>query len=201
MENCKKCGNEFIPQKGLINYCSFSCRNSRNWTEDDKKKKSISAKKSKKVQESVSNARKYANTDNVIKKRKINYNKKLLLESFDELSYEKKRYRVKLEQEWKCNKCKLDTWLGEKLVLEFEHIDGNNNNNDRKNLEALCPNCHSLTKTWRGRNKSLKKVKDEILLKSLNENNNIRQALISVGLSPKGGNYKRCYALINKIPL
>ena len=27
---------------------------------------------------------------------------------------------------------------------------------------------------------------------------NIRQSLLSVGLSPKGGNYDRCYRLIDK---
>ena len=49
MENCKKCGNEFVPQKGLKSYCSLKCRNSRDWNEDDKLKKSNSAKLSTKV--------------------------------------------------------------------------------------------------------------------------------------------------------
>lgn len=35
---CKKCGSEFIPTKGLISYCSISCRNSRKWSDDDKEK-------------------------------------------------------------------------------------------------------------------------------------------------------------------
>jgi hypothetical protein len=30
MNKCKKCGNKFIPQKGLQNYCSLKCRNSHN---------------------------------------------------------------------------------------------------------------------------------------------------------------------------
>lgn len=49
MKNCGKCGKTFEPQKGLINYCSLNCRNSRTWTKNDKEKKSISAKKSDKV--------------------------------------------------------------------------------------------------------------------------------------------------------
>ena len=49
MKNCKKCGIQFEPQKGLINYCSLECRNSRTWSEEDKEKKSISAKNSSKV--------------------------------------------------------------------------------------------------------------------------------------------------------
>lgn len=36
--NCKKCGIDFIPKKGLKNYCSLSCRNSRSHTIETKKK-------------------------------------------------------------------------------------------------------------------------------------------------------------------
>jgi len=41
MNKCKKCSKEFEPVKGLVNYCSLECRNSRSWSEEDKKKKSI----------------------------------------------------------------------------------------------------------------------------------------------------------------
>lgn len=51
MLNCKKCSKEFIPQKGLKQYCSIQCRNSRTWSEQDKLKKSISARGSDKVQQ------------------------------------------------------------------------------------------------------------------------------------------------------
>jgi predicted HNH restriction endonuclease len=37
--------------------------------------------------------------------------------------------------------------------LEIEHIDGNFENNAEENLELLCPNCHSLTSTYKGANK------------------------------------------------
>ena len=38
MSRCKKCNIEFIPSKGLKNYCSLSCRNSRGpWSEEHKK--------------------------------------------------------------------------------------------------------------------------------------------------------------------
>ena len=49
MKQCKKCNKEFEPVKGLTNYCSLACRNSRTWTDADKLKKSISAKNSDKV--------------------------------------------------------------------------------------------------------------------------------------------------------
>ena len=37
--------------------------------------------------------------------------------------------------------------------LEVEHIDGNHKNNCEENLKLLCPNCHSLTATYRNLNK------------------------------------------------
>ena len=37
--------------------------------------------------------------------------------------------------------------------LEIEHIDGNYMNNSESNLILLCPNCHSLTATYKGANK------------------------------------------------
>jgi hypothetical protein len=37
--------------------------------------------------------------------------------------------------------------------VEIHHIDGNSNNNRPDNLRVLCPNCHSLTRTFRALNK------------------------------------------------
>src|ERR1035437_1967897 len=53
---------------------------------------------------------------------------------------------------YRCSRCNIDEWDGEKLVLELEHIDGNSDNNYLSNLKLLCPNCHSLTPTFKGRN-------------------------------------------------
>lgn len=40
-----------------------------------------------------------------------------------------------------------------RVPVEVEHIDGNWENNRPENLTLLCPNCHSLTKTFRGLNR------------------------------------------------
>lgn len=40
-----------------------------------------------------------------------------------------------------------------KVPLEIEHIDGNYKNNNESNLDLICPNCHSLTATYKGANK------------------------------------------------
>lgn len=47
MSNCKKCGNEFEPSKGLVSYCSLKCRNSRSHSDDVKQKISKSVSKTR----------------------------------------------------------------------------------------------------------------------------------------------------------
>lgn len=39
------------------------------------------------------------------------------------------------------------------IPLEVDHIDGNAENNSEENLRLICPNCHSLTPTYRGANR------------------------------------------------
>lgn len=56
-----------------------------------------------------------------------------------------------------CEKCGCNgIWMGEEITLELHHIDGDRYNNKLENLEILCPNCHSQTKTYRSRNKNKK---------------------------------------------
>ena len=55
----------------------------------------------------------------------------------------------------KCSKCgwnEVNSYTG-KIPLEVEHIDGNFRNNKEENLDLICPNCHSLTSTYKGANK------------------------------------------------
>jgi 5-methylcytosine-specific restriction endonuclease McrA len=49
---------------------------------------------------------------------------------------------------YKCLTCNLTDWLGKKMILDIDHIDGDNENNYPSNWRFLCPNCHRLTPTW-----------------------------------------------------
>ena len=97
-----------------------------------------------------------------------------------------------------CSECGIDTWNGKKIPLELDHINGNSKDNSGENLRLLCPNCHSLTDTWRGKNINTGKIKvsDDEILTAYKKTANIRQTLLEVGLAPKGGNYARVKKLI-----
>ena len=56
-------------------------------------------------------------------------------------------------KEYRCERCGLSEWQGQKIPLELHHKDGNNSNNEIGNLQLLCPNCHALTDNYRGKNK------------------------------------------------
>ena len=60
-------------------------------------------------------------------------------------------------KEYKCEECGIDEWNGKKISLELDHISGNRLDNSLENLKLLCPNCHSQTHTFRGRNISKSK--------------------------------------------
>lgn len=98
---------------------------------------------------------------------------------------------------YKCSECGVSKWRDQELALELDHINGDAANNKLSNLRLLCPNCHSLTSTYRGKSKNTGKLKvsDKDLINAISETKNIRQALIKVGLTPRGGNYTRATKL------
>ena len=55
-------------------------------------------------------------------------------------------------KEPKCEHCGNSVWMGQPIPLEVHHCDGNKTNNVLSNLQVLCPNCHALTSTYRGKN-------------------------------------------------
>ena len=54
---------------------------------------------------------------------------------------------------YKCSCGNNGEWNGKKLTLQLEHKNGISNDHRRDNLEFLCPNCHSQTETYAGKNK------------------------------------------------
>lgn len=71
--------------------------------------------------------------------------------------YQTRQLRIRLVKEGikanQCEICQATDWLGKELTIELHHIDGNPQNHSLDNLQMLCPNCHSQTDNFRGKNK------------------------------------------------
>lgn len=52
----------------------------------------------------------------------------------------------------RCERCGISEWHEHPLSIALHHINGDRLDNRLENLELLCPNCHSQTDTYSGRN-------------------------------------------------
>ncbi len=72
--------------------------------------------------------------------------------SYQSFKLKKRLFSVKLKEP-KCEKCGWATIsIDGRLPLELDHINGDRHDNRIENLRILCPNCHSLQVTHRGKN-------------------------------------------------
>ena len=65
----------------------------------------------------------------------------------------KKRLIKEGLKENKCDICGITKWNNKELSMQLDHIDGDSHNHKFDNLRMVCPNCHSQTHTYCGKNK------------------------------------------------
>jgi hypothetical protein len=74
-----------------------------------------------------------------------------------------------------CERCGIRSWLEEPLSMALHHVNGDRDDNRLENLALLCPNCHSQTPNFSGRNLRLRRLE---------------AALRAVGAEPLGPTWK-----------
>jgi len=52
----------------------------------------------------------------------------------------------------RCDVCGLTEWRGQRISIQIDHRNGVRSDHRLENLRMLCPNCHSQTATFSGRN-------------------------------------------------
>ena len=152
-------------------FCSSSCAaivNNKNFIKREKRRKSYHEKKEKKClncEKIITNKFCDSICQNNFRKKET-YKK---IESGDiTLNYRHyKKYLIEKfgEKCMKCDWCEIHQITG-KVPIELEHCDGDSENNSLSNLKLLCPNCHSLTPTYKalnvgnGRHKRMERYKN-----------------------------------------
>jgi hypothetical protein len=161
---CEICGKEVIDKYGSGRFCSRSCANKRIQTQESNKKRSLKLM-GRKIKRNINMSKEWK--DKIGKSNK-EHNLKIYeeyikkwkdgeitgLDHYGSVSKRIKRYfREKYD-----NKCQVCGWneinrITKRVPLELHHKDGDCKNNKEDNLEILCPNCHSLTSTFKALNK------------------------------------------------
>lgn len=102
---------------------------------------------------------------------------------------------------YSCSVCKnTGEWLSKKLKLQLDHINGISTDQRIENLRWLCPNCHSQTSTYCGKNSNntgKRKISDEQILVAFLKYKSIHQCLKRLGID-NGRNYSRVYKILEK---
>jgi len=155
--NCKTC-NQTIQSKIAKIFCSRSCATKFNNTKSPKRKKisgtftnCLNCNKEFYFYTNVSYG-KYCCTKCGHEHRKIIDTIPRIERGECRMSVTLRKYLAEKRGD-KCEICNTKNWNNKPLSLHVDHIDGNSDNNTPENLRLLCPNCHSQTETFCGRNK------------------------------------------------
>jgi len=95
-----------------------------------------------------------------------------------------------------CEICKITNWLEQPISMQLDHINGVSNDNRRENLRFICPNCHSQTETYCGRNVNKRKSDERETpikewVEALKSEKNVYRALLKMNLCVSKKNYEK----------
>lgn len=150
---CKCCKNKYIVFKSFFSKSKFCSRKCKDTFKKQKRKifKCLYCKKE--FFEKFSSANKFCNSKCCgLYRKELNTTEKVLLGKSNN-NKKIREYLLKTRGQ-NCEVCLCPSaHNGKPLVLQVHHKDGNSDNNKLKNIQLLCPNCHSQTDTFCTRNK------------------------------------------------
>lgn len=159
---CENCGTEHEGSYGSGRFCSSKC--ARGFSTKANRDQ-ISEKVSKALTGVKTNRKPgYAFTrEDQRAGKRIQTEKQNALKLQQPFETWSKKFRYEhlfLKQDGKCSICSMEaTWNGRPLTFHLDHVDGDRSNNKIENNRLLCPNCHSQTDTYCGKNKASFKSK------------------------------------------
>lgn len=160
----------------------YRCRKSASSCPANRAKNSLGIKKAHK------DGRVKSFSNEAREKSQISYRRNLVEgKSIDQLGGILRKKIVMEEQEYKCSHCGLDEWMGLRITLELDHIDGNRDNNIRENLRCLCPNCHSITETWKRGGTGKRKCTDKEIIDAYEKTGSISGVLRELNMNRGSG--------------
>ena len=89
--------------------------------------------------------------------------KDLLIENSPHRTSSKLKNRL-FKEGLKQERCECCGLVDKTITLELHHINGDPTDNRLENLQILCPNCHSKTSNFRGKNTRIHKSASELIL-------------------------------------
>jgi hypothetical protein len=154
MSKCLNCNKENKKEKHK--FCSLSC--SASFNNKGIRRNSIPNKSYEKIKcftcKTLTSNKKYCSHSCQQEYQRNKINESIINGSYIGAMHNTKYLKAFLIdlREHKCEECKNTEWLNNPINLELEHINGDSSDNNLINLKLLCPNCHSYTPTYKGKN-------------------------------------------------
>jgi Zn finger protein HypA/HybF involved in hydrogenase expression len=105
----------------------------------------------------------------------------------------------------KCETCGIESWNGQPITFEMDHINGLRMDHRLENLRFLCPNCHSQTPTFRNKqgrrqydSTNTISLEESFIVRNLPKFSSIHMFIQANGINRTKSAYQKIYDAMHK---